>query len=98
MTMIYKVEQIDYMGYPAYEKYFSNKNKAERDFNDRIQFINKNENIVDPEEIDKEHQFLLEDTSKIKTETVWYWERSSYEYEEYDRYPIEINLREIELN
>lgn len=98
MTTIYKVEQIDYMGYPVYEKYFDNKNNAEQDFEDQLIHIKKNENIVDPEEHYKENEVLLGDKSKLKTETVWYWERSSYEYEEYDRYPIELNLREIELN
>jgi hypothetical protein len=96
--MIYKVEQIDYMGYPAYEKYFSDKNNADQDFEDRLLHINKTENIVDPEEHNEKEEFLLGDKSKIKTETVWYWERSSYEYEEYDRYPIELSIKEIELN
>jgi hypothetical protein len=96
--MIYKVEQIDYMGYPAYEKYFSGKNNAEQDFEDRLLHIKKTENIVDPEEHYKENEILLGENNKIKTETVWYWERTSYEYEEYDRYPIELNIREIELN
>ncbi|MEK4006551.1 hypothetical protein [Paenibacillus sp. FSL H3-0333] len=98
MTVIYKVEQIDYMGYPAYERYFNDKNNAEQDFEDRLLYIKETEDIVEPEEHDEKNEFLLGDKNKIKAETVWYWERSSYEYEEYDRYPIELNLREIELN
>lgn len=97
MSLIYKVEQINYMGYPEHEKYFVSQSDAEKHFEEKLEELKKSEDAVDPEEDDDAEDFLSDKNNKIKSVSVWMWHKTSYEYDEYDRYPTELVIREIEL-